>query len=67
MSTWIKWWKDKDIVKIVIIALTTVAVCFGISCIGDNIWCVLSIIASAIVGGKMIGKIITKKIGDLEL
>lgn len=67
MSKWIKWWKDKDIVKIVIIALTTVAVCYGISCIGDNAICILGIVASAIVGGKMIGKIITKKIGDLEL
>ena len=64
---WIKWWKDKDIVKIVIIALTTVAVCFGISCIGDNIWCVLGIVATAIIGGRSIRKIIIKKIGDLEL
>lgn len=64
---WIKWYKDKDIVMIVVIAMVTVAVCFGISCIGDNIWCVLGIVATAIVGGRFIRKIIIKKIGDLEL
>jgi hypothetical protein len=67
MSTWVKWWKDKTLLKIWGIILLTMAISFGIVIINsDSTWCIISSILAACGGGLIIRKVITKKLDELE-
>ena len=60
MSTWIKWWKDKTIMSILIIALSVMIIGFLLAYFIDWGW-IITIILSAIAG-IIIRKIITDRI-----
>lgn len=67
MSTWVKWWKDKTLLKIWGIILLTMAISFGIVIINpDSTLCIVGSILAACSGGLIIRKVITKKLDELE-
>ena len=62
MSTWIKWWKDKTFMTILIIALSIMIIGFLSAYFIDWGW-IITIILSA-VAGILMRKIIIKRIDE---
>ena len=63
MATWIKWWKDKTIMSVILIALFTVIVGFVLSYFITWGW--IPTIILAIVDGKIIKRIIDDRISEI--
>ena len=62
MSTWIKWWKDKTFMTILIIALSTMIIGFLSAYFIDWGWIITIILSAA--AGVIMRKIIIKRIDE---
>mgnify|MGYP006991637963 FL=1 len=62
---WIKWWKDKDTLRMIGVAFGTMALSLGVLLINPNsLWCIGGCLAIVFVGGRILRRLIDKKINE---
>lgn len=67
MSNWIKWWKDKNFLKIWGIIILSMILSLCVILINpDSIVCIIIALAIPSIGGMLIKKIIGKKLDELS-
>ena len=63
MSQWIKWWKDKLFIKILIILLLSMLISLMIALINpDNIYCIVGALLAPTIGGLIVKNLIKKRL-----